>query len=389
MRNNGKLLVAGGVGVIVAGTVFYLGGWLLFGAGGEPGTLPATTTGSLVGSLAPTSAGGADPSGSTGGVSAAPGAERPATPAPGGGAGGAGGGATTRGPAGSRSAPPEAVACLDAGRRALAEGQVESGLMRLLRVCREWPGTDAATVAEGELAGRRSIAQGEAQAAGQAGDDAARHVALSRLSYATVSKTDRDVYKAELDSLAAKLYFSNRPGPSSVIHVVEAGDTLSGLGRRYGVPHGFIKRVNGLRSNVIRLGQRLKMITGEIGILVIKHDFRLIVTLDGRYLKQYDVGTGKDDRTPQGEFVIDTRLVEPTWYGPDGVYPYGHPKNILGTRWLGFAATEDYAGFGIHGTPLDDSIGTASSMGCVRMHNGDVEELYDLVPSGTRVLITR
>ena len=37
--------------------------------------------------------------------------------------------------------------------------------------------------------------------------------------------------------------------------------------------------------------------------------------------------------------------------------------------------------------PSAGSIGKQSSAGCVRMHNDDVIELYDIVPKGTEVTI--
>ena len=44
-------------------------------------------------------------------------------------------------------------------------------------------------------------------------------------------------------------------------------------------------------------------------------------------------------------------------------------------------------GFGIHCTWEPDTVGKASSAGCVRMKNEDVEELYSLVKEGTVVHI--
>jgi lipoprotein-anchoring transpeptidase ErfK/SrfK len=49
-------------------------------------------------------------------------------------------------------------------------------------------------------------------------------------------------------------------------------------------------------------------------------------------------------------------------------------------------------GFGIHGTWDANSIGTNASLGCVRMRNAEVEELYDFIPmprggTGTKVTI--
>ena len=41
----------------------------------------------------------------------------------------------------------------------------------------------------------------------------------------------------------------------------------------------------------------------------------------------------------------------------------------------------------IHGTPDSDRLGEPASMGCIRMGNDDVVELFDLVPLGTLVEI--
>jgi lipoprotein-anchoring transpeptidase ErfK/SrfK len=41
----------------------------------------------------------------------------------------------------------------------------------------------------------------------------------------------------------------------------------------------------------------------------------------------------------------------------------------------------------IHGTSEEDKIGTPASIGCIRMRNADIVELYRLVKSGTEVLI--
>lgn len=47
--------------------------------------------------------------------------------------------------------------------------------------------------------------------------------------------------------------------PRAVVHIVQSGDTLTGIARRYGVTTDEIKRWNGLRSNTIRIGQRLQI----------------------------------------------------------------------------------------------------------------------------------
>lgn len=42
----------------------------------------------------------------------------------------------------------------------------------------------------------------------------------------------------------------------------------------------------------------------------------------------------------------------------------------------------------IHGSPDSVPMGTPGSIGCVRMRNADIVELFDAIPAGTPVLIT-
>jgi lipoprotein-anchoring transpeptidase ErfK/SrfK len=112
--------------------------------------------------------------------------------------------------------------------------------------------------------------------------------------------------------------------------------------------------------------------------IVVSIPDRKLVLLEGdRILKVYDVAVGKASTpSPHGEFKIVARAVNPVWrnVGPG-------PDNPVGTRWLGLSVK----GYGIHGTNAPNSIGKATSHGCIRMRNRDVEELFELVPTGVSV----
>ena len=80
---------------------------------------------------------------------------------------------------------------------------------------------------------------------------------------------------------------------------------------------------------------------------------------------------------------ITVKLIDPHWYKTGAVVPPGSPENILGSRWLGISKER----YGIHGTTEPESIGKQVTAGCIRMLNNEVEELYVIVPSGTKVTI--
>ena len=183
--------------------------------------------------------------------------------------------------------------------------------------------------------------------------------------------------------------FSLRMSPLVERYNVQPGDNLTRIAKQYQTTSDAIIRLSGLSSEVIQPRSRLRVLGGKMKIFVDKSDFLLWVTLDGRLLYQARVGLGRDNTTPEGQFSIEVRQKDPTWFRPgsDPIGP-GDPRNVLGSRWLGFRGTNRVSGIGIHGTMETDSIGRESSAGCIRMLKDDVEMLFDLVPRGTMVEIS-
>ncbi|MBP3708503.1 MAG: L,D-transpeptidase family protein [Clostridia bacterium] len=102
----------------------------------------------------------------------------------------------------------------------------------------------------------------------------------------------------------------------------------------------------------------------------------------GSLRRSYRCATGTSGTpTPQGKFSVFEKLVDRPYYKQN--IPGGAPNNPLGPRWMQFKG----GGYAIHGTNTESSIGTNASHGCVRMHNSEVIELYDMVPIGTTVIV--
>lgn len=59
----------------------------------------------------------------------------------------------------------------------------------------------------------------------------------------------------------------------------------------------------------------------------------------------------------------------------------------FGTRYISLSCA--WGKYGIHGTNRPGSIGGSASHGCIRMLNGDVEDLYPQIQVGTKVIIER
>lgn len=188
-----------------------------------------------------------------------------------------------------------------------------------------------------------------------------------------------------------QLFLSASPTPEKKTYIVQPGDSLDKIARLNKTTVDLIRKMNKVDGNLIYPGGRLLVPAAPFVIQVDKSARTLDLTMNGKLFKRYSVGLGVNGKTPVGKFQTVVHQTNPDWTPPGGgIIKFGDPRNILGTRWMSIqdATRPEIKGFGIHGTPLRDSIGTETSNGCVRMLNEDVEELYLLIPRGTEVVIS-
>lgn len=168
-------------------------------------------------------------------------------------------------------------------------------------------------------------------------------------------------------------------------HFVDYGETLGSIAKMYNVPWQYLARLNRVDPQDLQAGQQLKVVQGPFGAVVDLDEFCLTIHAHGWYVHSYRIGTGAHDGTPTGEFKVEEKLENPTWYNPDGgVVDADDPENPLGEFWLGLGNH-----IGIHGTIDPDSIGQAVSRGCVHLNDGDIDEVFALLNVGSKVIMRR
>lgn len=211
----------------------------------------------------------------------------------------------------------------------------------------------------------------------------ARKMYETLMQNASLLPEQKESVRRDFEKLNMQILFSRIETPESEFYTVVAGDSLYAIAKKFKTTIDLIKKSNALSKDTIYAGVKLKIMKGSFSVRIDKSDNALTLFLNEKFVKQYDVSTGKDNITPVGDFEIVNKLENPTWFHAGAVVPPESPENILGTRWLGF----NYQGYGIHGTTDPDSIGKQVSAGCVRMRNQDAEELYAILPVGTKVMI--
>ncbi len=176
---------------------------------------------------------------------------------------------------------------------------------------------------------------------------------------------------------------------------VQPGDSLIAIRLRFLADRpqakmctGLIERANRLKG-FIQPGQTLKIPTDPMRIEVDLEARWMLLFLGNEVAAAWPVGIGRPgEDTPPGEYSVRNKLENPPWMkeGQEPI-PFGDPRNPLGTRWLGWSQAGAKTSYGFHGTWEPESIGKPASDGCVRLLNEDVEELFQIVPEGTPILV--
>ncbi|MBN1816906.1 MAG: L,D-transpeptidase family protein [Sedimentisphaerales bacterium] len=179
---------------------------------------------------------------------------------------------------------------------------------------------------------------------------------------------------------------------------VKSGDVLALIARDYKVSHQLLMKINGIKdARSLQAGTTIKVVQGPFHARVYRSTYSLDLYLGDMFVKTYKVGLGKEGNdTPTGLWRVKSggKLISPTWTDPDThkTYVADDPDYPLGSRWIALEGLEGDAkgreGFALHGTKDPHTIGTRSSRGCIRLYNGEIIELYDiLVPIHSKVTV--
>ena len=292
---------------------------------------------------------------------------------------------TDAGPGGGRQADSNTPGGLGA-TKAPADANAEITLLQHI---------DAATaikmVAGGEkLLAERKKAEGRAMLS--------KALLSGKLGEATANTV-----RAKLEALADEMIFSREVfdgDPYTAQYTFLQGEVLAKVERKLTlhVPTQILLKINRIGAGKdIRYGQTLKVINGPFHAIVDKGDFNMDIFLhrdgfDPAFVKRLRVGLGKNGSTPVGMWRVKlgSKRDHAPWFPPPGAeaqrsIQWGEPGYPLGKMgyWIGLEGTEDatrtHEGYGIHGTNDPASIGKASSLGCIRLADPDIELVFFLL----------
>ncbi len=177
-------------------------------------------------------------------------------------------------------------------------------------------------------------------------------------------------------------------GGGGTVHVVRRGETLQAIALRYRTSVAAIAAANGLRNpNLIYVGQRLRIPGGGGG------------SSGGGGGKWIDVDLSSQTvRAYQGNTVVRSMIVStgiaryPTPTGQFRIYAKYPSVTMSGPGYYlpGVPHTiYFYRGYALHGTYWHHNFGRPMSHGCINLTRADAAWLYSWAPVGTPVVIHR
>jgi murein L,D-transpeptidase YafK len=157
--------------------------------------------------------------------------------------------------------------------------------------------------------------------------------------------------------------------------------------------------VFGFATSLNAVGQAVPLGTVADRMVIEKTAHRLSLYIGGRLLKTYKVALGPnakgpkeregDGRTPEGTYVIDSRKRDSSFHRALHI-SYPNNEDRRRARRLGVAPG---GAIMIHGLPNGmGAIGKAHlirdwTQGCIAVTNEEIEEIWRVVPNGTRLEI--
>lgn len=199
-----------------------------------------------------------------------------------------------------------------------------------------------------------------------------------------------------LDKLAGTVIYS-RQHFLEPPYTTKPGDTIDTIAQKYKVSWQLLAKINGLmppsassaddttKDLPLPEGKELKVVRGPFNAVVSLDKRELTLMVQSRYAGRFRIGVGRDQPKLDGEYMVGTKTLNPTYYGPDGItINPNDPQNPLGTAWIGLTDR-----IGIHGTPDQQNISRNDNRGTICVGDRDLQDLYGILSVGSKVTVMR
>jgi LysM repeat protein len=200
-----------------------------------------------------------------------------------------------------------------------------------------------------------------------------------------LSPAERQQLNQMLDQVAGTVVYSTQHLLEPP-YEVQQGEKLEEIGERYNVPWKLLAKINGIEDpSGLRPGERLKVIRGPFNAVISLDKRELTLLLpNGSYAGRFPIGIGREQPPREGTYAVSDKVVNPVYRGRETVAGAGDEGNPLGQRWIGLGGD-----LGIHGTNRPENIGRTDLPGSISLGPRDIDDVFDILATGSKVTIRR
>jgi LysM repeat protein len=190
-----------------------------------------------------------------------------------------------------------------------------------------------------------------------------------------------------LSQLAGSVIYEGPPAHRlEPAYIVQAGDTLEDIAKKYDVPVQLLGKINGLSEPYsVQTGQELKVVRGPFSATLDISERKMTLMLDRRYAGQFAVDLDPTTTIEEGQWKVDQKLLSPAVGGL--ATPASGPTEDRSLLLANQASTSGQAAI-IRG-PGSDPIATEPAGRVIRLKSTDVVDVYDILSVGSRITIRR
>ena len=202
----------------------------------------------------------------------------------------------------------------------------------------------------------------------------------------SLSREEHNELQTLLGQLAGSVIYSGEHRLESP-YLVQADETLEDVAKKFNVSWQLLAKINGITQPVqLRPGQTLKVVRGPFSALIDLSNHQLTLMLDRRYAGKYSIDVEAQTVIEEGHWRVDQKLIAPGNVGLNPAFAAAPPEEeslvlINPTKPAGQVAVLCGEKSSV---PTTESANSA-----IRIRSKGIEELFDILSVGSRVIIRR
>jgi LysM repeat protein len=203
----------------------------------------------------------------------------------------------------------------------------------------------------------------------------------------SLSPSESQEIQTLLSQLAGSVIYSTEHRLETP-YMVRAGERLEEIAAEYDVPWQLLAKINGLESpDQLQPGQQLKVLRGPFTATIDLSRRRMTLMLDRRYAGQFTIEVDPGATIEEGTWAVNQKLITPgdVGFAQNGPNTTTDDRSLMLTNPNGDVSQVTI----IRSANSNALAASTPTSRVIQLKNRDVEDVFDILSLGSRVVIRR